>query len=77
MVEGDAVRINDETRLGTLADLWRSKYHGDWDFSVRDGLFDEDGGSAVVYALSPAKVIAFAKGRFAQTRFRFRHDRGT
>lgn len=77
VVEGTAVRINDETRLGTLAHLWRGKYHGDWDFSVRDGMFHEDGGSAVVYALSPAKVIAFAKGRFAQTRFRFGDDRGT
>jgi nitroimidazol reductase NimA-like FMN-containing flavoprotein (pyridoxamine 5'-phosphate oxidase superfamily) len=77
VVEGTAVRISDETRLGTLADLWRSKYQGDWDFSVRDGMFHEkSGGSAVVYALSPAKVIAFAKGHFAQTRFRFGDDRG-
>ncbi|HEX2241507.1 MAG TPA: pyridoxamine 5'-phosphate oxidase family protein [Actinomycetota bacterium] len=72
VVEGSAVRINDETRLRTLADLWRRKYHGDWDFSVRDGMFrHEDGGSAIVFALAPAKVIAFAKGPFAQTRFRF------
>jgi hypothetical protein len=30
----------------------------------------EDGGSAVVFAVAPTKVLAFAKGRFAQTRYR-------
>jgi general stress protein 26 len=72
VVEGNAVRITDDERLSTLANLWRSKYHGDWDFIVRDSAFHhEDGGSAVVFALAPVKVIAFAKGRFAQTRYRF------
>jgi hypothetical protein len=30
-----------------------------------------DGGSAVVFEVAPTKVLAFAKGPFAQTRFRF------
>jgi general stress protein 26 len=72
VVEGDAVRVTDDSRLRALADLWRGKYHGDWDFAVADGMFThEDGGSAVVFAVAPAKVLAFAKGRFAQTRYRF------
>ena len=29
-----------------------------------------DGGTAAVYEVAPTKVLAFAKGRFAQTRFR-------
>ncbi len=72
VVEGTAVRITDESRLERLADLWRSKYRGDWDFSVADRLFHhDDGGAAVVFEVAPVKVLAFAKGRFAQTRYRF------
>ncbi len=72
MVEGTAVRVTDDSKLSDLADRWRSKYHGDWDFRVEDGLFHhEDGGSAVVLGVAPVKVLAFAKGVFAQTRYRF------
>jgi nitroimidazol reductase NimA-like FMN-containing flavoprotein (pyridoxamine 5'-phosphate oxidase superfamily) len=72
VVEGTAVRITDESTLRALADLWRSKYHGDWDFTVEGGLFHhEDGGSAVVFGVAAVKVLAFAKGTFAQTRYRF------
>lgn len=72
VVEGTAVRVADEIRLRALAELWRTKYHGDWDFTVGDGMFQhEDGGVAVVFAVAPVKVLAFAKGLFAQTRYRF------
>ncbi len=72
VVEGSAVQVTDEARLRTLADLWRSKYSGDWDFTVEHGAFQhEDGGCAVVFEVAPTKVLAFAKGRFAQTRYRF------
>ena len=72
VVEGVAVRVTDAAILQTLTDLWRAEYQGDWDFAVRDGAFHrDDGGSADVYAVPPDKVLAFAKGRFAQTRFRF------
>ncbi|MFN2588823.1 MAG: pyridoxamine 5'-phosphate oxidase family protein [Actinomycetota bacterium] len=71
VVEGSAIRVTDETVLSELADLWRGKYHGDWDFTVRDGMFHEDGGSALVFEVTPVKVLAFAKGLFAQTRYRF------
>ena len=72
VVEGRAVRVTDDARLRTLADLWRGKYSGDWDFTVEHGAFHhQDGGSAVVFEVAPTKVLAFAKGRFAQTRYRF------
>ena len=75
VVEGTAVQVSDDARLRTLADLWRSKYHGDWDFTVEHGAFHHgDGGSAVVFEVAPTKVLAFAKGRFAQTRYRFPAD---
>lgn len=71
-VEGTAARISDDTRLRVLADLWRAKYQGDWDFAAKDGMFHhEGGGAAVVFEVAPTKVLAFAKGQFAQTRYRF------
>jgi nitroimidazol reductase NimA-like FMN-containing flavoprotein (pyridoxamine 5'-phosphate oxidase superfamily) len=71
VVEGTAVRVEGDSRLIDLADLWRVKYHGDWNFSVEDGMFHHGGGSALVFEVAPVKVLAFAKGRFAQTRYRF------
>ena len=72
VVEGYAVQVTDDSRLRALADLWRSKYHGEWDFTVEGGVFRHgDGGSALVFEVAPTKMPAFAKGRFAQTRYRF------
>jgi general stress protein 26 len=74
VVEGEAQRVTDEGRLRGLADAWEEKYHGDWHFDVANGAFQGDGGEALVYEVRPAKVLAFAKGGFAQTRFRFPPD---
>jgi hypothetical protein len=71
VVEGAAVNVSDNARLRTLADLWRSKYQGDWDFTVDDGQFHHRGGNALVFEVAPTKVLAFSKGVFAQTRYRF------
>jgi hypothetical protein len=71
VVEGSAVRVIDDARLRDLGDLWRSKYQGDWDFAVEEGMFHHAGGSALVFKVAPTKVLAFAKGEFAQTRYRF------
>jgi len=39
---------------------------------VGNGAFQSaGGGEALVFAVRPTKVLAFAKGDFAQTRFRF------
>jgi nitroimidazol reductase NimA-like FMN-containing flavoprotein (pyridoxamine 5'-phosphate oxidase superfamily) len=71
VLEGRAERVDDDTELRRLADLWSSKYHGDWESEVRDGAFHQGDGSALVFRVAPAKVLAFAKGDFAQTRYRF------
>lgn len=71
VVEGKAERVTDEARLQRLAGAWESKYDGDWHFDVADGAFQHDGGEALVYEVVPTKVLAFAKGSFAQTRYRF------
>jgi general stress protein 26 len=71
VVEGSADRVTDAARLQQLADLWAAKYQGDWVFEVADGAFHHGAGTALVFALAPTKVLAFAKGVFAQTRYRF------
>ena len=70
--EGDAVRVTDDALLNRLAQVWAAKWDGQWRFEVRDGRFENPGGGeALVFEVRPAKVLAFAKGRFGQTRHRF------
>lgn len=70
VVEGAAVRVTDEARLERLAALWKSKL--DWDFQVGDGTFRHaDGGQALVFGVTPTKVLAFGKAPYSQTRYRF------
>ena len=45
VVEGDAVRVTDDARLGRVAEAYLSKYGSDWRFAVRDGGFYHDPGS--------------------------------
>jgi general stress protein 26 len=72
VAEGDAIQVTDEALLTRLTQAWAQKWDGQWQFRVRDGRFEHpDGGSALVFEVRPAKVLAFAKGRFAQTRHRF------
>lgn len=72
VVEGSAQRVEDDALLDRLARVWASKYRGDWQFDVANGVFvQDDGHEALVFAVRPAKVLAFAKGDFAQTRYRF------
>ena len=71
VVEGVAQRVVDEARLVRLAGAWASKYAGDWQFEVANEAFQGDGGEARVFEVVPVKVLAFAKGTFAQTRYRF------
>jgi len=76
MVEGEAVRVSDEATLQRLARAWGEKWDGQWKFGVRDGAFvsppgvgNDDGTSALVFAVRPAKVLAFGKGTFSHTRY--------
>ena len=70
-IEGVATRVFDEGLLEVLAHAWESKYRGDWHYEVHDGAFHHDAGEALVFEVVPAKILAFAKGDFAQTRFTF------
>jgi general stress protein 26 len=72
VVEGDAIRVTDNDVLRRLAKAWTTKWDGDWQFQVGDGCFQHaNGGAALVFAVKPTKVLAFAKGSFSHTSHRF------
>jgi general stress protein 26 len=67
VVEGTAAPVTDPARLQRLAALWKSKL--DWDFAVGDGGFrDPAGRVGLVFGISPAKILAFGKNPYSQTR---------
>jgi len=74
VVEGDAVRITDDTVLARTAAAFTSKWDGRWQFTARDGCFrgSDGSGEAMVLSVTPVKVFAHAKGDpFGATRHRF------
>ena len=74
MVEGKAQRVTDRATLERLATAWATKWDGQWQFEVADGGFahpDADlDGLVLVFAVKPAKILAFGKGEFSHTRYR-------
>lgn len=71
VVEGDAVRVADDDTLKRLADAWRTKWDGRWQYEARAGAFHHEAGEALVYAVAPTKVLSFGKGTFSHTSHRF------
>jgi general stress protein 26 len=72
VVEADAVHVRDEATLKRVADAYVAKYGPDWTFTVRDGAFHHEAGSALVFEVAPSTAFAFGKGEpFSQTRYRF------
>ena len=71
VVEGTAVRLTEPEVLNALADAYEAKYGGAWHFDVGDGVFHHGAGTAFVFRVEPAKVLAFAKDPHAQTTYRF------
>jgi nitroimidazol reductase NimA-like FMN-containing flavoprotein (pyridoxamine 5'-phosphate oxidase superfamily) len=71
MVEGDAIQVTDNDVLGRLAAAWASKWDGRWHYQARNGRFHHDQGDALVFSVTPTKILAFTKGRFSHTRHRF------
>jgi nitroimidazol reductase NimA-like FMN-containing flavoprotein (pyridoxamine 5'-phosphate oxidase superfamily) len=72
VVEGQAVNVTDDELLQRLAGAWRTRWDGRWHYDVRDGAFSHDGGgTALAFRVELAKVFAFRKGTFSQTRHRF------
>jgi general stress protein 26 len=71
MVEGVAAQVDDDVALGRLAAAWATKWDGRWQWDVRDGSFHDGPGEALVFSVTPTKVLAFAKDTFGQTRYLF------
>jgi hypothetical protein len=71
VVEGEAVPATDDAVLRRLADAWRTKWDGRWQFEAGDGGFRHEAGAALVFSVAPRKVLAFGKGPFTHTRHRF------
>ncbi len=71
VVEGEAVRVTDPRQLVRLAAAWTQKWDGRWQYEVAQDGFRHERGTVLVFAVRPAKVLAFAKGGFSQTRYRF------
>lgn len=70
VLEGTAARVTDTVTLQRLAAIWKSKL--DWSFEVADDAFrDPDGRLGLVFGVTPAKVLAFGKSPYSQTRYRF------
>jgi nitroimidazol reductase NimA-like FMN-containing flavoprotein (pyridoxamine 5'-phosphate oxidase superfamily) len=76
VLEGDARRVTDETRLQHVADLYGSKYG--WDVTVEDGAIRGDGAPTAgsppydVYAVTPSTVFGFGTDdTFGATRWCF------
>lgn len=70
VLEGTAVRMTGVPRLRELAAIWKSKL--DWDYEVTgDGFRDGAGRTGLVFGVTPAKVLAFGKAPYTQTRYRF------
>jgi general stress protein 26 len=68
-VEGAAERITDNATLVRLTRLWKDKL--DWVFEVGDGVFLDAMAThpALVFAITPTKVLAFTKNPYSQTRY--------
>jgi nitroimidazol reductase NimA-like FMN-containing flavoprotein (pyridoxamine 5'-phosphate oxidase superfamily) len=72
VVEGEAVRVTDNELLARLAKAWTRKWDGQWQYEVRDDAFHHrDDVTALVFSVTPTKILAFAKGVFGQTRHEF------
>jgi general stress protein 26 len=70
VIEGTAVRVTGQGQLLRLAAMWKSKL--DWDFTViEEGFHDPAGRLGLVFGVTPAKVLAFGKNPFSQTRYLF------
>jgi hypothetical protein len=70
VVEGTAARVTGPEQLQRLAAIWKSKL--DWDFKVADEGFRDPGGrNGLVFGVTPAKILAFCKNPYSQTRYCF------
>ena len=71
VIEGAAIRVVGGDALGPLADTYRDKYAGAWDFGHGDEAFQHEAGEAAVFRVAATKILAFGKDPHSQTAFDF------
>jgi len=70
VVEGNAVRVIDGVTLQRVADAFTAKYSEPFHFKVKDGGFEGDGGTVLLFEIKWSKAMGFGKGEtFSQTRW--------
>ena len=73
VIEGEAKRISDDSRLTEIAAGYEAKYGSEWHFDVAGGTFRHgDEGVALVFEIAPTTAFGFGKGKYSQTRWRFK-----
>jgi general stress protein 26 len=75
MVEGEARRITDRPTLEKLAEAWRTKWDGSWQYAVGDDGFRQGDNDAYVYAVEPTRVLSFGRRRSGPDAVEFTHTR--
>ena len=71
VIEGTAVRVDGNAQLQRLAAMWKSKALTRTSRSPTAGFDDLAGRLGLVFGVTPAKVLAFGKNPYTQTRYRF------
>jgi general stress protein 26 len=75
VVEGEAELVEDRDRLERAAEVWKAKWDGRWNYVVTDTGFehadDPDHDIVLVFAVWPDRILAFGKGGFSHTSYRF------
>ena len=72
VVEGEAMRETSNDVLAQLAKAWSAKWDGRWQYDARDAAFHHPGGGeALVFRVAVRKILAFGKGTFTHTSYRF------
>jgi general stress protein 26 len=72
VVEGEAVQLTDDDLLQRLAAAWTQKWDGQWQFEARNGgFYHKSGGMALVFSVTPTRILTFGKGTFSQTSYQF------
>jgi hypothetical protein len=74
VVEGQAARVTETPRLGTIVDAFTSKYDDFFGMRLVDGRIQSAGspGEPLAFVVQPRQGFGFGKGdTFSQTRWRF------